>query len=238
MKDATNLTTQDEQEISTFFNVIYNTMMKGIGLSAIVAFVIGMLLPPSMAVVISIAGLIAFLVVGLWVLSPKKVMKMKPTKARNWFYIYCAVTGAAFCTLGYAYPVDILFMAFVSAAVTFATASVYGKTTGKNLQGWGPYLMVALISLLVVMIINLVMVIFFGIDIGWLEALISVAGIIIFTGLTAYESQGLKESFIDMGGLENKDTYNLAMVGTMSLYLSFVNLFLFFARLFGYASSD
>lgn len=225
-------------DVAQFFNYIYNNMIKLIGTSAVVSVLIAMLFEPAMIASIGIISILAFLVLAFWKLRNDKILEMEPSQSMKWLYVFSVVVGGMLGATVSVYPSDALSMAFIGAIVTFSTASLYGRVTGKNLEGWGPYLSVALISLLIVMIIDLILVIFFGMNFGWLDYLISIAGIVIFTLLTAFETQTLKTQFIEMGGLNNPETKKLAMVGTISLYLTFLNIFMMFTRLLGMNSSD
>jgi hypothetical protein len=236
MTDRTYDTASEDRMVGTFFNYVYSYMFKGVGLTALIIFALGAFVPANIVSVISIVGLIA-MIVSIFFIIPK-VMTGSPEKALKWFYIFAIINGMALGAIGFIYPIKLIFMAFVGASVTFGTAGAYGRFTGKDISGWGKYLLIALISLIVVMIIDIVLAVFFGMNFTMLDIIISIAGIIIFTGLTAWDHQTLKNQFIDMGGFDNPDTKNLAVMGALSLYLDFINLFLFFLRLLGVSSSN
>ena len=142
------------------------------------------------------------------------------------FTAFAIINGISFSTIFLRYNLGDIYTAFGSASVVFALMSVVGYTTQTDLTKMGNILRIGLISMIIVMIINMFM------QSGPLDYLISVVGVIIFTGLTAYDVQKLKNigEGVDM---EDASTKKLAVYGALSLYLDFINLFLFLLRLFG-----
>ncbi len=134
---------------------------------------------------------------------------------------FAAVMGLSFATIFVVYSMGSIFTAFMGAAVLFATMSFYGYFTKKNLDSMGQFMMVGLIAIIIASIIN----IFIGSTV--MQMVISAIAIIIFLGLTAYDTQKIREDLMDNTN-EHAEVY-----GALTLYLDFINLFLSLLQLFG-----
>jgi uncharacterized protein len=140
------------------------------------------------------------------------------------FFVYAATLGLTLGLIVASYSTASVTTAFLSASAMFGAAAIYGAVTKRSLAGLGGILFMGLIGLLVAMVLN--------IFIGWesLNFLISVVGVVLFTALTAYDVQRIQAGDLAArtGSIEKA-----AVLGALNLYLDFVNLFLFFLRLFG-----
>ncbi|MBS1782621.1 MAG: Bax inhibitor-1/YccA family protein [Bacteroidetes bacterium] len=145
------------------------------------------------------------------------------------FLLYAAITGISFSFILLAYTPGTVFTCFLSAAAMFGVMAVMGYTTKKDLTGFGKIMMMGLIGIIIASIIN-----FFAHS-GSMDYIISFIGVMVFTGLTAYDVQKLKRigAGIEFEGTAVADTRKLAIMGALSLYLDFINIFLFLLRLFG-----
>jgi FtsH-binding integral membrane protein len=145
------------------------------------------------------------------------------------FLIYSAINGISFSFILLAYTAGSVIGCFASAAAMFGIMAVMGYTTQKDLTGFGRILTMGLIGILVAMLINYFM------KSSSLDYIISIIGVMVFTGLTAYDVQKLKRigAGIEFDGTAAAETRKLAVTGGLSLYLDFVNIFLFMLRLFG-----
>jgi FtsH-binding integral membrane protein len=152
------------------------------------------------------------------------IRRMSATLGLLLFFVYSATMGFTLGIILLTYELGSVFAAGASAAAVFAGAAIYGATTGRNLATMGGYLFMAVIGLIVAMVVN-----FF---IGWqmLNFAISVLGVLIFTGLTAWDVQRIQRGEVAAftGSMEKS-----AVMGAFILYLDFVNLFFFLLRLFG-----
>lgn len=161
----------------------------------------------------------------VWILA-SRVDTMKPSTAAGLFIAYSLVNGIAFASIFLVYELGSIFQVFFIAAGMYAAAAVYGYTTKRDLTGMGSFLFMGLIGILIAMFVN------WFLNSPAITWAVSVIGVLIFTGLTAYDMQRIKEQAIVMysgDALASKR----AIVGALSLYLNFVNLFLFLLRLFG-----
>lgn len=134
---------------------------------------------------------------------------------------FAALMGLSFATIFIVYTTASIASAFFGAAILFATMSVYGYFTKQSLDSLGKYLIVALIAIIITSIVN----IFIGSSL--LQTIISAAAVVIFLGLTAYDTQKIREQLMESDGPA------IEVVGALTLYLDFINLFLSLLQLFG-----
>jgi len=137
-------------------------------------------------------------------------------------YAFAGLMGLSFATIFAVYTMGSIFTAFMGAGVLFGTMSFYGYFTKKDLSGMGQMLFVGLIAIIIASVIN----IFIGSTV--LQMTISAIAIIVFLGLTAYDTQRIRE-MVSVGG----ETGREEVMGALSLYLNFINLFLSLLQLFG-----
>jgi len=154
-----------------------------------------------------------------------RIHKMSPGTAQAVFWIYAALNGVMFSTIFLAYTSTSIARVFFITASMFAAMSLYGYTTKKDLSGWGSFLFMGLIGIIVAMIVNLFLAS------SALHFAISVIGVLVFTGLTAYDTQQIKQMYVE--GDEAGTATKKAVMGALRLYLDFINLFLMLLRLFG-----
>jgi len=151
-----------------------------------------------------------------------KMNSMTASQARVALYSFAALMGLSFATIFVVYTIGSIVSAFMGAAVLFGSMSLYGYFTKKSLEGWGSFLFVGLIAIVIASIIN----VFVGSTVG--AMVISAMAIIIFLGLTAYDTQRIRE----MVSIDNEQGA-LEVMGALSLYLNFINIFLSLLQLFG-----
>jgi len=154
-----------------------------------------------------------------------RIDRMTTATARTAFYAFAAVMGVSMASIFLVYTNTSIANAFFTAAAMFAGLSLWGYTTKRNLTGMGTFLFVGLIAIILVSIVN----IFLGSSM--LQILISVAGVAIFAGLTAWDTQRLKSEYLHFAGTEAAE--KLAVMGALSLYLNFINMFQFLLALMG-----
>lgn len=167
--------------------------------------------------------LIAMLVMAFMI--PMRLAKMQSGTVMILFFIFSALMGAWLAPIFYAYSGAVIAKTFFICSGTFGAMSVYGYFTKTNLDRMGSYLMMALFGLIILMIVN---IFWNNGPMGWV---ISIVGLLIFIGLTAYDTQQVKR--LAAANLEPQLADKLATMGAMNLYLDFINLFLFLLRIFG-----
>lgn len=145
------------------------------------------------------------------------------------FLLYAAINGISFSFILLVYTANSIIGCFLSAAAMFGIMAVMGYTTDKDLTGFGRILTMGLIGVIVAMLINMFM------KSDTMGYVISLIGVMVFTGLTAYDVQKLKRigTGVELEGTEAVGVRKLAIMGALSLYLDFINIFLFLLRLFG-----
>src|SRR5690242_3337106 len=162
--------------------------------------------------------------IALVVAITAAINRISASAALGLFFVYAATLGVTMGVIVSYYTTASVATAFVSASAMFGAAAVYGAVTKRSLTNLGGYLFMALIGLLVAMLVN----IFVGSS--TVSFLISIVGVLLFTGLTAYDVQRIQNgAFAAATGSMEK----AAVVGALSLYLDFINLFLFMLRLMG-----
>ena len=163
------------------------------------------------------------LVIGL----SAAINKLSLTTATLLFILYSVINGATLSSIFIIYDISTIGNVFFITAGTFGAMALYGYTTKKDLSGMGKLLLMGLIGIIIATLVNLFLVKSAGFDL-----LLSYAGVLIFVGLTAYDSQKIKEM---CNSIEYADAsaQKLALLGALTLYLDFINLFLYLLRIFG-----
>lgn len=157
------------------------------------------------------------------------INKMSSSTASLIFYLYSLLNGVTFALIFMAYTPVSIFKTFAITAGVFGARSIYGYFTERDLTKIGSFLTMAIIGLFIAMIVNL-----FWAN-STLEWIVSIAGVIIFVGLTAWDTQKIKQwAESGIGATDGR----LATIGALTLYLDFINLFLFLLRFFGASSRD
>lgn len=156
------------------------------------------------------------------------INKMKSGLASSLFYLFAVVNGAVFSIILAVYSIDSIFKTFLITAGVFGAMSVYGYFTEKDLTKFGSFLRMALWGLIICIVVNIFM------KSSTMDWIISFVGVVIFIGLTAWDTQKIKQMAMQMPDATDG---RLATLGALSLYLDFINLFLYLLRFFG-ASRD
>jgi FtsH-binding integral membrane protein len=173
--------------------------------------------PVKWLVMLAPLGLVMFLSFG--------INRLSASRALTLFFVYAGLLGLSLASIFMVYTgVSIARVFFISAA-TFGAMSLYGYTTQRDLTGVGSFLFMGLIGVVIASLVNIFLQ---SSGLGWV---ISVAGVLIFVGLTAYDTQKIKEMYDvnDDGTIAGRK----AVMGALTLYLDFINLFLMLLRLFG-----
>lgn len=214
-----------------FISTVFTYMTAALGLSAVMAWFFANT-PALMNLLMAESGMtgLGFVVMlaplGFVIAMSFGLEKMSVSTLLTLFIAYSAVMGMSLSFILLAYASSTLYLTFGVTAATFLTMALLGYTTDTDLTKFGSLLMMGLFGIIIAMVIN------WFLASPMLEYLISVGGVLIFTGLTAYDTQKLKE----YGGQADPNsaaTHKFAIMGALSLYLNFVNLFLFLLRLLG-----
>jgi hypothetical protein len=211
--------------IASFFNAVYAWMFAGLALTAVVAwYVAGHTdILVSMGRGVFLLFIVELLLVGV---ISAAIQRINAAVATVLFLIYAAINGVVLSALFMVYTHAVLASAFAITAGMFGAMSLYGFVTKKDLTAMGSFLFMALIGLIIASVVS----IFWANSI--LETLINYAGVLIFVGLTAYDTQKLKQIAI-MTSDNASMAARLSISGALSLYLDFLNLFIFLVRILG-----
>ena len=218
---------------------VYNYMASAVALTGVVAY-----LTFQMAVVTNEAGAITamtplgqFLFGGMfmWVLmlAPLalvfflsfRIQTLDAGTARALFFVYAALLGVSLATIFIAYTATSISRVFFISAAAFGALSLYGYTTQRDLSGMGSFMIMGLFGIIIASLINLFL------KSSGLDWAISLIGVVVFAGLTAWDTQKIKEMYD--GNDDTQSAGRKAVMGALSLYLDFINLFLMMLRIFG-----
>jgi uncharacterized protein len=154
-----------------------------------------------------------------------RINSMSVGTAQTLFWVFSALMGASLASIFVVYAGESIARVFFITAAAFGALSLWGYTTTKDISGWGSFLFMGLIGVIIAMLVNL----FIGSTA--LQFAISVIGVLVFAGLTAYDTQQIKEMYY--AGDDGTVTGKKAVMGALRLYLDFINLFLLLLQLFG-----
>ncbi|MCB9482141.1 MAG: Bax inhibitor-1/YccA family protein [Desulfobacteraceae bacterium] len=210
--------------VNGFIQSVYNWMAAGLGLTAVFAYIFSeiIFLPPALffvAVIVEI-GMVFYL--------SSRINKIQASTATALFMIYAALNGITISWLVSAYTPTSVFAAFFVCAATFTATSIFGMVTKKDLTGVGNFMVMGLIGIIIASLVNIFVQ---SSAIFWI---INYVGVIVFVGLTAYDTQKIKEMALSQpADLENSAIRKGAILGALSLYLDFINLFIMMLRIMG-----
>ena len=217
-----------QAEQTRFLLKVYNWMAGGLVTTGVIAYasansetVLNILLSNRLIpIALIIAQFAMVIALAGW------VMKMSAKMASLLFFGYAILTGLTFSFIFLAYTNSSIASTFVITAGTFGAMSLYGATTKKDLSSWGSFLFMGLIGIIIASVVNIFL------HSSMLSWVVSCIGVLVFTGLTAYDTQKiLRMNIIGNEGTE-EDTKE-AIRGALTLYLDFINLFLMLLRLMG-----
>jgi len=221
---------QTQLIINEFVRSVYNWMAIGLALTGSVAFYVAN--SESMMQLIFGNQMVFFgLIIGELALVftiSARVQKIKASTATALFVLYAALNGATLSAIFLIYTRTSITSTFFICAATFVACSIYGITTKRDLTSLGGFMAMGLIGIIIASVVNM----FIG-SYG-MHMIISYIGVIVFVGLTAYDTQKLKTMALSQpAGLDAGVVRKGAILGALSLYLDFINLFLMLLRIFG-----
>ncbi len=208
---------------------VYLWMTSGLALTGVVS--LWMMSNPAMIRGMIQSGMFWGLMIGEFILVmflSARIMSMSPSTATLTFAAYSVLNGITLSTVFLIYSGASLVSTFFITSATFAGMSLYAVTTKRNLAGYGHYLMMGLMGLIIASIVNIFL------KSSGFYYLVSYAGVLIFCGLTAYDTQMiLNMSRNYSSSVSEGDYIRFSIIGALKLYLDFINMFLFFLRIFG-----
>jgi hypothetical protein len=216
--------------VNSFIQSVYNWMVVGLGLTGVTAFLVAS--SPAMMQLIFGNRLLFFgLIIAELVLVfsiSAKVGKMNASTATGLFVLYAVLNGLTLSVIFLAYTASSIASTFFICAGTFLACSIYGMMTKRDLTSMGGFLMMGLIGIIIASVVNMF------VQSSGMAMVISYIGVLVFVGLTAYDTQKLKNmAMTQPDGLDAAVVRKGAILGALSLYLDFINLFLMLLRIFG-----
>ena len=208
---------------------VYQWMTAGLALTTVVAY--GVAGTPAIRDAILGNSLVLILLVvaqfGLVIALSAAIHKLSAGAATGLFLLYSALTGAMLSSIFVVYPIASIGTAFLVTTGTFLAMTVYGTVTRRDLTGLGNFLFMGLIGIIIAMVVNIFL------QSSMMNFIVSCLGVLIFTGLTAYDTQKLRR-FGEAAPLEDGTAIRRgAILGALTLYLDFINIFLMLLQLFG-----
>ena len=205
---------------------VYNYMASGLALTGIVAYVFAQYLYAHPALVRSPVMFVLMLApLGLVMWLSYGINRMQASTAQAVFWVYSGVMGLSLASVFLVFTGESIARVFFITAGTFAAMSLYGYTTRRDLSQFGSFLIMGLIGIIIAGLVNIFL------QSSALQFAISVIGVIVFTGLTAWDTQQIKEMYYEGDGAEIAS--KKAVMGALRLYLDFINLFMMLMQLLG-----
>ncbi len=229
-----------DEGLRAHMNKVYGLMAGGMAITGVVAWLFA-----AMSATVDASGQMQLTQFGAaiytsplkWVLmfAPLVVVfafsatlhKMQTSTAQMVFWAYAALMGASLSSIFLVYTGVSIATTFLVTAIAFAGLSLYGYTTKRNLTAFGSFLMMGVIGLVVASIVNIFLAS------SALQFAISVIGVLLFAGLTAYDTQNIKNTYLQMVNSDRDFLGKAAILGALQLYLDFINLFMFLLQFLG-----
>jgi FtsH-binding integral membrane protein len=228
---------------------VYNYMAAGVALTGVVAYMVfsyavttdpalaasigrslprGMYLTPfGQAIFVSnLKWLVMLAPLGFVFFLSWRIYRMSLGAAQLAFWLFAAVMGASLSSIFLVYTGTSITQVFFVTAAAFGALSLYGYTTQRDLSGWGSFLIMGVIGIVVAGLLNL------WLQSSALQFALSVIGVLVFAGLTAYDTQQIKDNYYSVMG-DATATAKQAIMGALNLYLDFINMFVMLLQLFG-----
>ncbi len=205
---------------------IYNFMAIALAISGVTAFVVGNS-PALMSAIFGtpLAWLVMFAPLIFVFFFTYKFNSISSAQAKTYLWVYAALLGLSLSTIFITYTGASIARTFFIASSTFGAMSLYGYSTKKDLTGFGSFLIMGVIGLMIGFIVNIFL------KSQAFDFALSAVGVLIFTGLTAYDTQKIKQSYYHSS--DSETTAKLAVIGALNLYMDFINLFIMMLRFFG-----
>ncbi len=222
-----------DEGLRTYMLKVYNLMALGLAITGIAAyaafqfaFADGQLTAFGQAIYVSPLKWVVMLApLALVFYMSFRINSMSVSAAQTTFWVYAGLMGLSLSSIFLIYTGQSITQTFFVTAASFGALSLYGYTTKRSLSGMGSFLMMGLFGLIIASIVNIFLAS------SALDFAISAIGVLIFAGLTAYDTQKIKEMYFEADGAEAAG--RKAIMGALTLYLDFINLFLFMLRFLG-----
>jgi FtsH-binding integral membrane protein len=224
-----------DEGLRTYMLGVYNYMAAGVALTGIVAYLTSVLAGSSLetltpfgqtlygsplrwVVMLAPLGFVLFLSV--------RIQQMSVGAAQTSFWLFAAVMGISLSSIFLVFTNQSITQVFFVTAATFGALSLWGYTTKRDISGWGSFLFMGVVGIVIAALVNLFL------QSSGLQFAISVIGVLVFAGLTAYDTQRIKDGYLMVQG-NAAMVAKSAIMGALALYLDFINMFIMLLNLFG-----
>jgi FtsH-binding integral membrane protein len=205
---------------------VYNYMTGGLAVTGVVAYLVSTNETLMQTIYgTPLAWVVMLAPIGFVLFFSFRIQKMSVVAAQAVFWAFAAAMGLSLSYIFAVYTGASIARVFFITAGTFAAMSLYGYTTKRDLTAWGSFLFMGLIGIIIASVVNMFLAS------SALNFAISVIGVLVFVGLTAYDTQKIKETYLESDGAAVMA--KKAIMGALNLYLDFINLFIMLLRLFG-----
>ena len=214
-----------DEGLRSYLLQVYNYMGLGLAITGVVAY---FMYASGLYVTIAqtpFIWLVMLAPLGFVFFLSAKIHTMSVSTAQITFWAFAAVMGLSLASIFLVFTGASIARVFFITAAMFGAMSLYGYTTKRDLSGWGSFLFMGLIGIIIAMLVNLFLAS------AALHFAVSVIGVLVFTGLTAYDTQRIKEMYFQVGASDM--AAKTAIMGALSLYLNFINMFVMLLQLFG-----
>ncbi len=235
-----------DEGLRAHMNKVYGTMSIGMGITALASWAISGIATSAVPTAYQISAntyltdfgyalyasplkwLVMFLPLIMVFAFSAMINRLSAAGAQTFFYTFAAAMGVSISWIFLVFTSFSIVQVFLITAIAFAGLSLWGYTTKKDISGWGSFLIMGVIGLIVASIVN----IFLGSPA--IMFAISILGVLIFAGLTAYDTQKIKATYLEHAqAMDSEWLGKAAIMGALNLYLDFINMFMFLLQLFG-----
>lgn len=219
-----------DEGLRTYMLKVYNLMAFGLAITGAVAYGVFAYAysNPAFAQLIYASAfrwVLVFAPLAMVFFLSFRIHTMSVAAAQTTFWVYAGLVGASISTIFLVYTDASIVKTFFITAAAFASLSLYGYTTQRSLTGMGSFLIMGLFGIIIAMVVNIFLAS------AALDFVISILGVLIFAGLTAYDTQKIKEMYFE--GDDEVTGGRKAIMGALTLYLDFINMFMFLLRFMG-----
>ncbi len=215
-----------DQGLRAYMIQVYNFMAMGLGITGLVAYAVAS--SPELAGLIfgtPLRWVVIFAPLAMVFFISFRIEQMSYSTAQMTFWVYAVLMGLSMASIFLVFTGQSIARVFFITGSLFGAMSLYGYTTKTDLSAMGSFMMMGLFGIIIASIVNLFM------QSSAMQFVISIIGVIVFTGLTAYDTQSIKEMYAESDGSEMMG--KKAILGALRLYLDFINLFLILLQFFG-----
>lgn len=222
-------TAEMDEGLRAHMNKVYATMSVGMAVTAGVAWGVGTTEALIQAIFASpLKWVVMFAPLIMVFAFSAMINRMSAAAAQTFFYVFAAAMGLSISWIFAVYTGFSIAQTFLITSIAFAGLSIWGYTTQKDISGWGSFLIMGVIGLILVMVVNIFLqspAVMFA---------VSALGVLIFAGLTAYDTQKIKNDYLaHAGAMDGEWLAKSAIMGALNLYLDFINMFMFLLHFMG-----